>query len=375
LKIKLALPEMPTEAATPSRSTPAIAPPASRVCLLADDLTGACDAGAAFLASGHPVRVWFGARALYETDESVQAFHTASRDLAADRAAEAVARAAAGMAHDANTLLFKKVDSAGRGPVGAELLAAQRVLGTRAILFAPAFPAMGRTVRNGVLEIRDASGEARQVQIAGLFPAEIRETIAPIASADEIATAIESGKKLLLCDSLTQQDIDALARTAEPLHGLLYAGSAGLARAIANLHPAPALNAPNATANRILVIAGSPHPVTKLQLDQLEDGEIPHSNFQVLRIACEKSEASRIRAAWDAFDPDALILTGGETAQLAAEALCADSILLHGELADGIPWGTFEGGRARGRIAVTKSGGFGGISALREAVTKLSRGT
>jgi uncharacterized protein YgbK (DUF1537 family) len=374
MKINLALPEMLTEAATSSRPAPAAAPPATRVCLLADDLTGACDAGAAFLAAGHGVRVRFGARALYATDESVQVFHTASRDLAPDRAAEAVAQAAADMAHDVSTLLFKKVDSAGRGPIGAELLAAQRVLGTRAVLFAPAFPALGRTVRNGVLEIRDASGETRRVPIAGLFPVEIRETIAPIASADEIAAAIESGKKVLLCDSVTQQELDALARASEPLHGLLYAGSAGLARAIANLHPAPALNAPKATAARILVIAGSPHPVTKLQLEQLEDGEIPHSNFQVLRIVCEKGDASRIRAALDAFDPDALILTGGETAQLAAEALGAYSILLHGELADGIPWGTFEGGRARGRIAVTKSGGFGGISALSDAVTKLTGG-
>src|ERR1700691_384731 len=156
---KFGLPELLTEAATPSHPIPAPAARALRVRLLADDVTGACDAGGAFLAAGHSVRVWIGARALHATDESAQAFHTASRDLTADRAAEAVAQAAQSLDRDANTLLFKKVDSAGRGPIGAELLAAQRVLGTRAILFAPAFPAMGRTVRNGTLEIRDASGE------------------------------------------------------------------------------------------------------------------------------------------------------------------------------------------------------------------------
>jgi uncharacterized protein YgbK (DUF1537 family) len=359
-------------AATSCRPTSAPTSPASRVCLLADDLTGACDAGAAFLAAGHSVRVWFGARSLYATNESVQAFHTASRDLAADRAAEAVARAAAGMAHDASTLLFKKVDSAGRGPIAVELVAAQRALGTKTILFAPAFPAMGRTVRNGVLEIRDASGQITRVSLSKLFPAEARDAMAAISSADQIADAIESGKKLLVCDSETQQDLDVLARAAEPLHGLLYAGSAGLARALAGLHPAPRPEAPKPVAARILVIAGSPHPVTKLQLEHLESGESPRSNIRVLRIACESRDALRIRDAYDALDPEALILTGGETAQLAAEALGADSILLHGELASGVPWGTLAGGRVQGRMAVTKSGGFGAVSALSDAVRRLS---
>jgi D-threonate/D-erythronate kinase len=363
---------MLTEATTPSRPASAQAAQAFHVRLLADDVTGACDAGVAFRVAGHPVRVWLGARALYTTHEPVQAFHTASRDLTAERAAEAVAQAAQSLDRDA--LLFKKVDSAGRGPIGAELLAAQRVLGTSAILFAPAFPTMGRTVRNGILEIRDVSGETRQVQVAGLIPEASRNAMAVIANADEIAAAIQSGKKLLLCDSETQQDLDDLAGAAEPLVGLLYAGSAGLARAVAALHPAPAPNGPDATAARILVIAGSPHPVTKLQLEHLESGASAHLNIQVLRIACQQGDGLRIRAAWDAFDPEALILTGGETAQLAAEALGVDSILLDGELSAGIPWGTLQGGRAQGRIVVTKSGGFGAISALSDVITRLSGG-
>jgi D-threonate/D-erythronate kinase len=363
---------MLTEAATPSRPISAPAQRPRRVCLFADDVTGACDAGVAFLAAGHSVRVWFGPRALYPAEESAQAFNAASRDLPADNAAEAVARAAAGTARDESTLFFKKVDSAGRGAIGAELQAAQCALGTRAILFAPAFPAMGRTVRDGVLEIRDATGKIARVSLANFFAAEILDAMAAISSADQLANAIESGRKLLLCDGETQQDLEALARAAEPLHGLLYAGSAGLARAVAGLHPAPKPDTPKPVAARILVIAGSPHRVTKLQLDQLESGESPRSNIRVLRIACESGDGLRIRAAYEALDPDALILTGGETAQLAAEALGADSILLHGEIADGMPWGTMHGGRVQGRMAVTKSGGFGAISALSDAVRRLS---
>jgi uncharacterized protein YgbK (DUF1537 family) len=393
---------------TASAAEPSCArvPLLARVRLLADDLTGACDAAAAFLAAGHSVRVWFGAAALYPAAESAQAFHTASRHLAPDEAAEAVASAAQsldGSPDDtAGTLLFKKVDSAGRGAIGAELLAAHRVLRTQAILLAPAFPAMRRAVRNGILEVRDASGETRKVPLAGLFPAEMRETIALIAHARDLAAALDASKTLLLCDSETDEELDALARAAEPLAGLLYAGSAGLARAIARLHPAPkpaidtvvgaAINAPRAAAKRVLVIAGSPHAVTKLQIAQLESAGYSTSSVQILRFDSTSSGAAFARetyspadlmamraettaailSAFDSFDPEALILTGGDTAQVVAETLGANSILLQGELAAGMPWGILQGGRAQGHIAVTKSGGFGGASALCDLVTKLT---
>ena len=52
---------MPTEARIPDFVPPSFADPNSgRIVLLADDLTGACDAGAAFLRTGRSVRVWFG---------------------------------------------------------------------------------------------------------------------------------------------------------------------------------------------------------------------------------------------------------------------------------------------------------------------------
>ncbi len=39
--------------------------PTARIVLVADDLTGACDAGAAFLVAARTVRVWFGTSVLY----------------------------------------------------------------------------------------------------------------------------------------------------------------------------------------------------------------------------------------------------------------------------------------------------------------------
>jgi D-threonate/D-erythronate kinase len=343
-----------------------------QVRLLADDLTGACDAAAAFLKTGHAVRVWFGATSLFPATERTQAFHTASRSLSADEAARAVSKAAVHLRSGADTLFFKKIDSAGRGPIAAEVLAAHRALETRVILLAPGFPAAGRTVRDGILEIRDGCSQDRQVNLREIFVREMRDTMVTISRAGEVAAGIECGKTILVCDSATQDELDALARAAEPIEGLLYAGSAGLAQAIANLHPVPAALTSTAAAARTLIIVGTGHPVTNLQISVLEQAAHGGERVQILRIQCEDRDDAKVRAAFSSFDPEALIVTGGDTAQFAAAALGAHSMLLHGEFAPGIPWGRLQGGMAEGRIAVTKSGGFGSATALNDVIAKLS---
>ena len=126
-------------------------------------------------------------------------------------------RACTALAGNPNGLFFKKVDSAGRGPLAAELLAAHRALGTRAILFAPAFPATGRTVSDGVLEIEDASGKHSRVQLNSLFPIMARSHIFQISHARELAPALDSdsAKTIFICDSATQADLNALAKAAK----------------------------------------------------------------------------------------------------------------------------------------------------------------
>jgi len=356
----------PLTASSALLPAPSLARP---IYLFGDDLTGACDAAVSFLLIGHSVRVWFGPRALHSTAESVQAFNTNSRTLSAEEADFAVAGAAAGLNGGSNALFFKKIDSAGRGPLAAELLAAHRVLGTEAILVAPSFPAAGRTVRNGVLSIKDAVGQDTQVLLSGLFPPESQSLVAVITHPAQLAAARDSGKSIFLCDSTTQEDLEAVVRAAAELPGLLYAGSAGLARAIASIDAAPQPGQPLPHSARTLVVAGTTHPVTELQLDRLGNG---HPFAQVLQVRCEPGDELRIRNQFRQFDPEALILTGGDTALMAVSALGAHSSILHGEFAPGIPWGTLQGGAANGRIVITKSGGFGTPTTLIDILARLS---
>lgn len=352
---------------------PDLAPPSfadrsvGRIVLLADDLTGACDAGAAFLSAGRTVRVWFGSNVQFSAPESVQAFNTNSRSLPPSGADRAVSRAAAALGSDPNSLFFKKIDSAARGPLAAEVLAAHRALSTRAILLAPAFPHAGRIVRDGILEIEDAVGQPTQVRLARLFPLTTRGRIFNVSRPSELSPAIASGKTVLICDSATQAELEALAREAQDIPGLLYAGSAGLAQALASLNLARVPPAIVPHAERTLVIAGSPHPVTKLQLENLDRSH----DIRLLQMRFSFRARARIRSAFRTFAPQALILTGGETALLAVHALEAHSFIIQGEIATGIPWGLVQGGVAHGCVVVTKSGGFGSPTVLNEILAAL----
>lgn len=344
-------------------------PHSGRIILLADDLAGACDSAAPFLRSGRSVRIWFEDSALFSAPESLQAFSTNSRSLSDRSAARVVSRAAAALGADPNSLFFKSVDSAARGPLAAEVLAAHHALGTCAILFAPAFPAAGRTVHEGVLEVQDATGNPVETRLESVFPLLTRSGIRHISRVDELAPALDSGKTVLICDSETQDDLNALARAAEDLPGLLYAGSAGLAQALASLNPTRTPAALVHPSERTLLIAGSPHPVTKLQLDALDSVYLDRA--RILHLGLSFRAAARIRSVFRSYAPQALVLAGGDAALAVVRALEASSFVLLGEFAPGIPWGTVQGGAAHGCTVVTKSGSLGSSTALNEVLAAL----
>jgi D-threonate/D-erythronate kinase len=331
--------------------------------ILADDLTGACDSAAPFAACGLGVRVWLGEAGT--ADEPVQAFNTTSRGLEPKLAAEAVARAAEGIAGGRRTLWFKKVDSAGRGAIAAELRAAHRSLQTRAILFAPSFPEAGRTVAGGVLRVEDAAG-VRTINLVDLLAPEFSR-MHRVAAAWEVASTLDGGGVLLVCDAATSGDLEDLAAVDEP--GLLYAGSAGLARALARLGAATMRVEKVPQLKRAMTVCGTPHPATQMQMTHLSEALPEHPRVHV---TTNPGDAALIVEQFERHDPEALLLTGGDTALLALAALGAHSIALRGELTTGIPWGFVRGGMADGRIVVTKSGGFGDTTCMTRIVRRLT---
>ena len=362
----------------PIHQQPAPHSNADRVFLLADDLTGACDSGAAFLASGHSVRVMLDTASPHgRHSESVLAFTTETRSVSPEQAAKLVTGVVANLKNASSPhLLFKKVDSAARGHFGAETLAALNASGAVLALVAPAFPQAGRTVRAGILSIRDAAAQDTTVALRDLFRTIDDAQIATLAAAAEpqleqgIARALATGIRVLLCDAQTQADLERLATVASRLQQpILWTGSAGLAYALAATLPASRSSQsvrPAQREGRTILFVGTDHPVTALQVSHLESHP-EAADHAIHRVNWASPSQPAIRAAFAAAPTAALVLTGGETAAFVLSALGASSILLAGELAPGIPWGLIEGGAADGCVVVTKSGGFGSHDMLLHA--------
>ncbi len=231
------------------------------------------------------------------------------------------------------------------------------------------FPLRAARCATAFWKFKTPPASARWSTLPDSFPPSHRNLVGLVSRPEELAAALDSGKSVLLCDSSAQSDLEALVRAAEELPGLLFAGSAGLAQALATRDARRIRHVPPPSAARTLIVAGSDHPVTKLQLETLH--RVDSSAVQVLRTRYNSRDRARILNAFRTFAPQALILTGGDTALLAANTLGAHSFILHGELALGIPWGIVQGGRAEGCIVITKSGGFGAPTVFSDILNAL----
>jgi len=357
---------------------------ATEIAIVADDLTGACDSGVAFVRVGLRVRVVlealggdFADVCHLEVRNGVLAFTTETRALPPQQAEERVAACAAALrAELPSAILFKKVDSAARGHFGVEIGAALRASGASLALVAPAFQEAGRTVVAGVLRVRDWSGQDTAISLRGLFSHEAASAIEVLPTGPEqeleqgIAQALARGTRILLCDATVHGDLERLASAALRVRQpILWAGSAGLAHALADGLPvASPVGAPDHASRhgRTLLFAGTTHPVTSLQLSCL-GGQRGERDRLIHRVPCDGASEKNIVAAFAERPVAGLILTGGDTAAFVLHALGASSIVLEGEVSRGIPWGFVEGGIADGCTVVTKSGGFGHREALVDA--------
>ena len=323
--------------------------------LIADDLTGACDAAGPFAARGLRTRVFLTGSGAAE----VQAYSTGTRDAPPSEICERIAALAACLPVRGARTLFKKIDSTLRGSGDVEIAAALEAFSCDAAVITPAFPAMGRIVEAGVLRVLHDSD---------FPPVALAEWLrAPCASIrpGAVAGAVASGARLISVDAACDGDLDRIAAEILALdRRILWAGSAGLASALARTFPkrtAPV--EPAFTPGPVLFAIGSDHPVTVAQQAALLAAR---PSQPVLSVPRGLIEPEQVRRRIAEVRPAALFLSGGDTAAFVCRALGVESIELHGEILTGVPRGTLRGGDLDGLPVVTKSGGFGGARALIE---------
>ena len=299
---------------------------------VADDLTGSADTGSPFAERGYSSCIWLhGQPPLAECD--VPVLETTSRHCAPEEAYRRV-REAIERYRRPGDRVFKKLDSTWKGNLGAELQAVHDATGAE-VLLAPAHPRMGRTLCGGELLVH---GEPTGLRLATLL-AQQGLTDTPWLRVFE-----------------TLDDV--------PDDGEAYAGSGGLAQRIAA--KLPALDAPPVedAPREVTVIIGSDQMATRRQRERLIEtgwpGRIVDVRHESLDGPMFAEACSRLQGA--------LVICGGDTAIAVADHLGARGIRLRGEQIPGLPWGWWMGGRLDGERVATKSGGFGGIETIVEAV-------
>ncbi len=339
--------------------------------LVADDLTGACDSAVHFAAAGLRVFVPLAADGA-PREAQVLAYSTESRDIDPAEAASRIRQLAGRLQGEEPGVLYKKIDSTLRGNTGVEIVAALQAFHCDAAVVNPAFPAMGRIVRCGVLCIPRDPG-FRPIGLTGYLRANGAEACAH-AGAGSIAAAIDSGARFVTCDAVCDEDLAALA--TEVLGAgkrILWAGSAGLARALARhltLDGGPHWPASSGR-GPVLFCIGSDHPVTVEQQRRLAEhrgvappgsdvfSALARGQHVVLPSPLGSTGAGLLRRRSSDWRPAALFVSGGDTASLVCAALGVRSIEVRREFLPGIPEGILHGGTLDGVPVLTKSGGFG----------------
>jgi uncharacterized protein YgbK (DUF1537 family) len=342
--------------------------------LIADDLTGACDAAIQFKMRGVPSVVHFDLEAAGNAE--VQAFTTETRDLDESEVESKIRELAARLSGGKPRLVFKKIDSLLRGNPGLEIMTALDAFGCDAAIVTPAYPELGRSVWDGHLHV-DGDAAWKPIDVASLLGSEHTKP-------EGVARALRNGTRYISVDSTSRGDLAFLVD--EGLRSgrrVLWAGSGGLASALAEtLFGAAVTQTPREPqALPVLFCIGSDHPVTAIQLTNLgerhavcvsEPEGVAHSlrrgAHTLLRIPRAPGVYESLRLSLRGIRglAGALLLSGGDSASAVCRALEVERIDLEDQIVAGVPWGILKGGLLDGMAVATKSGAFGGEDTLVE---------
>lgn len=390
-----------------------------QVVILADDFTGANDAGVSLAQAG--MRVEVALEAAYQSDAQALIYNSDSRALTAEAAKEKVAALTESVVRQYSPAwLVKKIDSTLRGNPGAEVMAMQQVTGAAAVIIAPAFPAAGRITRegkclvNGVLLTdtefaSDPKTPIASADVGALFRAR-SQNITPSQLPEALSGGSSQSPALLVVDAQTDADLDEIITHAmQARERPLLVGSAGLCDALSR-RLAPTKQAV------VLAVVGSMSEIAQKQvsiaaqhsrcehifIDINDVFEPSTTDYRAAIVAalnggkhclvhtcpdeqarhqvaalCERWGLSRAECGERICDylgaltrdvlqrslPDGIYVSGGDVAIAVARALGAKGFQIRGRAAGCVPWGYFSGCEWQ-RPVMTKAGGFGDETTL-----------
>ncbi|WP_276723726.1 D-threonate kinase [Pantoea septica] len=401
------------------------------VLVIADDFTGANDAGSGLAQAGARVHVLFSSET--PLDSAAADVWVISTDSRAVSAAEAEARTEAVVrqyqAFIARGWLFKKIDSTLRGNIGAEVRAALAASDKKRALIVPAVPRLGRVTRRGEVRVNGvplteteyASDpktpviSARVLTQIGIAGVEI--DLAALRS-DRFAALLAKQQGAVVIDAESESDIALILAAAAQLEETpLLVGAAGLSDALgaqlAARHPAPVLaviGSMSASAQQQIAQLAAQRDIALVDIDIRQLFERPrwpdsaqwtdqalaalrNGRHTVIRTCqhadqrheidalCQQQQITRQQlgeaicqflgeltlAISRAQRPAGLYLSGGDVAIAVAQALGASGFQIQGIVAGCVPHGVLLNSEFTLPV-MTKAGGFGDENTLVAAI-------
>jgi D-threonate/D-erythronate kinase len=342
---------------------------------LADDMTGALEVGAKFSAAG--LRSLVSANPVEACPASVLVYDTETRHSSPEAACQEVRRFVAQTGRIRPRLIYKKTDSTLRGNISAEVRALAELYPLWRIGYAPAYPALGRTVKRGRLYVDGVP--VGDTEFA-------RDVLNPVRTSS-ISAILGSAVAYTIFDGETDADISKAASTILADESMRIAmGPAALAGEIAEQIDMPReVPPPLPQLRTCLVLSGSLHGRSSAQMRHAEmRGCISADACAPWRMlardhapGAEPAHAARVNAGFlvdqlAAAASDAIFVSGGDTAFAVCAELGCPPLLPLREIVPGVPVTRIEAAqlsqalprRQHDLYLITKAGGFGELDVL-----------
>ncbi|MBO0457972.1 four-carbon acid sugar kinase family protein [Enterococcus hulanensis] len=261
-----------------------------KLLVIADDFTGALDTGVQFSKRGISTVVSTDTTINFsEVDEAINVLviDTESRYLSSKEAYKLIHAIIVSAKKAEIPFIYKKVDSALRGNISAEIKAVLDASQEPAIPFLPAYPEMNRVLVNGDLYI-DQVLVSQSIFAEDPYEPVIESNVLRRLKAEadiegylieETLPEIRNG--ILVFDAKTNEDLEKQAEMLEQANLLAISiGCAGFAKVLAEkLFPkiepdSFSLKGP------LVVICGSVNPITRKQVDYVEQQNYPRISLK-----------------------------------------------------------------------------------------------
>ena len=415
-----------------------------RVAVIGDDLTGICDTGAPFASAGfHTFGLVHPASRFTEIPE-VLLVNTQSRRMGPQDASQAVKQATEGLEKSHPRWLFKKIDTALRGNISAEVISAMEASGICLALLVAAIPKANRSTVRGCQFLRgkpitdsilgkdklnpDPVVTSRVADLFQGLPNVVTQEVGleKVRSESFVISPPSEGrvKTIRIFDAETERDIDLIVAASMKLEpsSFLFIGGSGLADSLARfMRNAPFSKSSNETSrrltrsDRILIVSGSPHPVTRSQIAylkgresagvfELDPEELLHHPERSLQDAGKKCKVALdqsgravlplgddkgstvlpaqelnlslshlVQNLLDRVEVEGLVLVGGETSYAICRALGIETTEIYGAISAVAAYGRPQGSSKKMNVLVTKGGSLGEKDLLEGILNFLSK--